>query len=226
MGIESQQVIDYGTYNSLSDTDMKKLMENFIQNYVNYDQDKKNVYFIFGNKDAVNVIGYQELNDEAVCIKLNPAISSPKCGDGVVNQPSEECDDGNTKSYDGCSSKCKMENPTKTSKCGNSKIDSGEYCDGTNLNGKTCTSLGFDSGSGQLKCPKCKFDVGSCVLKTDAGCIPLKMKETQTFSATGGVSTVVIRIETTEYQFKLKGGENFYFVIWQNIGGEKHVVTS
>ncbi len=32
-----------------------------------------------------------------------------KCGDGKVNRPSEECDDGNKKDGDGCSAKCKIE---------------------------------------------------------------------------------------------------------------------
>ncbi len=31
------------------------------------------------------------------------------CGDGIVNQPSEECDDGNTINGDGCDSNCKVE---------------------------------------------------------------------------------------------------------------------
>src|SRR5690606_17900226 len=33
----------------------------------------------------------------------------PFCGDGMVNQASEECDDGNEFSNDGCSSDCKIE---------------------------------------------------------------------------------------------------------------------
>jgi len=33
----------------------------------------------------------------------------PVCGDGVVNQASEECDDGNTVGGDGCSSTCTLE---------------------------------------------------------------------------------------------------------------------
>lgn len=33
----------------------------------------------------------------------------PYCGDGVVNQDSESCDDGNSDNGDGCSDKCKLE---------------------------------------------------------------------------------------------------------------------
>jgi len=42
----------------------------------------------------------------------------------------------------------------------------------------------------------------------------------------GKINEVIITIGDIEYEFKLKTGENFYFVISQEIGGEKHVVTS
>lgn len=46
--------------------------------------------------------------------------------------------------------------------CGNSSVDPGEVCDGNNLGGETCTSLG--SGSGTLACSSnCQtFDVTGC----------------------------------------------------------------
>ncbi len=34
---------------------------------------------------------------------------NPFCGDGIINQPREECDDGNYRNGDGCSKKCKLE---------------------------------------------------------------------------------------------------------------------
>ncbi|MBU1432971.1 DUF4215 domain-containing protein, partial [Myxococcota bacterium] len=37
------------------------------------------------------------------------AIEPPRCGDGRINQPSEECDDGNPFNADGCSSVCRVE---------------------------------------------------------------------------------------------------------------------
>jgi hypothetical protein len=145
MGIESQQVLDYGTYNNLNKDQMRNLMENFIKNYVNYIEEQKNIYFIFGNKEEINALGYQEINNESVCIKLNP---------------------------------------THTENEGEDEADEDE-------------------------------------------CIPLSMQETQRFPATDGtINVVVIRIEDNEYQFRLKPGENFYFVIWQKAGGEKNVVTS
>ena len=43
-----------------------------------------------------------------------PTTGAPTCGDGVVDRPMEECDDGNLLNGDGCSTTCNLE--------------SGEYC--------------------------------------------------------------------------------------------------
>ena len=45
--------------------------------------------------------------------------------------------------------------------CGDALIDAGEACDGANLGGETCESLGFQGGT--LACTDgCAFDVSSC----------------------------------------------------------------
>jgi hypothetical protein len=44
--------------------------------------------------------------------------------------------------------------------CGNGIVESGEDCDGTNLNGNSCTDLGY--GSGTLSCNNCNYDTTSC----------------------------------------------------------------
>jgi len=135
LGIESQNVLDYGTYNAKSPDEIKTLMEQFIVNYHNYQEQDKNIYFVFGNKDAVNVLGYQDIAAEDVCIKLNP---------------------------------------TKQSEC------------------KLYSTIGT----------------------------------TQTYTTSGKIEDVAIVVSSTQYEFGLKTGENFYFIIWQKIGGERHVVTS
>ena len=38
---------------------------------------------------------------------FEPAVDLPVCGDGVVEAPQEECDDGNTDDGDGCTAACK-----------------------------------------------------------------------------------------------------------------------
>jgi len=138
LGIESQNVLDYGTYSQLNESEMKLLMENFIKNYVDYIGDTGNLYFIFGNKNKVYAVGYQQLADESVCVTLNPATDP------------------------------------------------------------------------------------------DAECAPLQiMGKTQEFPSTGeDIEYVYITIENYEYQFKLKPGENFYFVIWQKVGEDTVVIKS
>jgi hypothetical protein len=71
MGIEGQNVLDYGTYNELNESEMKTLEETFIKNYVDYMHEEKNIYFIFGNGRNISVIGYQEVVNESVCVDVS-----------------------------------------------------------------------------------------------------------------------------------------------------------
>ncbi|MEK6827116.1 MAG: hypothetical protein AABX99_01370 [Nanoarchaeota archaeon] len=139
LGIESQNVLDYGTYNAKNPDEIKTMMEQFIVSYHNYQEQDKNIYFLFGNKDAVNVLGYQDIAEEDVCIKLSET----------------------------------------------QKIAQGTECKNYNLIGTT-----------------------------------------QTYSLGVKINQVAIVVSETQYEFGLKTGENFYFIIWQKIGGERHFVTS
>ena len=60
LGIESQNVIDYGTY---AGGDIDILLEQFIESYVDYAGGGKNLYFLFGNSSSIKVIAYQELEE-------------------------------------------------------------------------------------------------------------------------------------------------------------------
>src|SRR5512145_1409036 len=45
--------------------------------------------------------------------------------------------------------------------CGDSILNSGEECDGTQLNGQSCTSLGLPNGT--LACtPECTYETAGC----------------------------------------------------------------
>ncbi|MBN2717550.1 MAG: DUF4215 domain-containing protein [Deltaproteobacteria bacterium] len=90
------------------------------------------------------------------------------CGDGIFNSLTEECDDGNQLSSDGCGFNCEIEefyectidvNPnvcTLRFICGNGIIEPGEVCDDANTNAddgcnETCTSqsAGFECEEGE-----------------------------------------------------------------------------
>jgi cysteine-rich repeat protein len=40
-------------------------------------------------------------------------VLGPRCGDGIIQTPQEDCDDGNTVSGDRCSAICKREGDVK-----------------------------------------------------------------------------------------------------------------
>lgn len=79
-------------------------------------------------------------------------VPDPTCGDGLVNQVSERCDDGNTESGDGCTADCTQlevnfacptagEPCVSTVQCGDSRITGDEQCDDGNLlTGDGCTA--------------------------------------------------------------------------------------
>lgn len=97
--------------------------------------------------------GIQAGSDTVMC-------KGPNCGNGTVDQ-GEECDDGNGKNGDGCSSACQRENT-----CGNGTVDSGETCGEPDL--AAC-------GAGYL-CSQCNCIVnplcGNGVLDAGEDCDP------------------------------------------------------
>ena len=50
--------------------------------------------------------------------------------------------------------------------CGNGAIEAGEDCEGTDLNGASCVSVGFAGGA--LGCHECTFDTSGCSMSCDA----------------------------------------------------------
>ncbi|PYQ01026.1 MAG: hypothetical protein DMF82_20555, partial [Acidobacteria bacterium] len=100
----------------------------------------------------------------------------PRCGDGVINLPSEACDgaDLGGESCVGlglgpgtlaCSSSCTFDTTgcAAPPRCGDGVINRpGEACDGADLGGKTCVDVGFLGGT--LAChPDCTLDASGCV---------------------------------------------------------------
>jgi cysteine-rich repeat protein len=70
------------------------------------------------------------------CLFLTGYFRPLDCGDNLVQDGVEECDDGNKTDRDGCSADCIIE------LCGNNILDEGEACDDANqLDGDGCSAL-------------------------------------------------------------------------------------
>ena len=105
------------------------------------------------------------------------------CGDGFVD-PGEECDTTvgenscaslgyyNALGTLTCTSDCQFDNSACGGRCGDSLVQEGEgeTCDGGNLNGQTCQSLGYTGGT--LACgADCTYDVSGCAGRCGNGII-------------------------------------------------------
>jgi cysteine-rich repeat protein len=95
-----------------------------------------------------------------------------QCGNGKI-EGTEQCDDGNTVSGDGCDSLCKAETgwsctggagalSTCTAICGNNNTKGNELCDGTDLAGETCISQGFTGGTLKCKADCSDYNTSGC----------------------------------------------------------------
>lgn len=91
------------------------------------------------------------------------------CGDGSPNGP-EACDSSQQLCITGqgylgtqtCNAQCTaFGSCSSTLSCGDGVRNGPEACDNNDLNGATCQSFGFSSGS--LYCSSCSFDTSSCV---------------------------------------------------------------
>lgn len=115
-----------------------------------------------------------------VCVTVSPSVAScqevpPDC-DGDAIDPGEECDGGDlggasciSLGWDGgslaCSPACTLDTSACTNgepvSCGDGEQAGSEQCDGVDLGGESCISLGWDGG--QLACsPACSFDTSGC----------------------------------------------------------------
>ena len=97
------------------------------------------------------------------CISETSACLGVLCsGHGTCVEDGEgvgscDCDEG----YAAVDLECRAINQN----CGNGAIDAGEECDGTNLNGETCSTVFWNRPSGTLACSEtCVFDGSGCTL--------------------------------------------------------------
>ena len=109
----------------------------------------------------------------------DPGTGGPVCGNSVA-ETGEDCDGGDlagascsSLGFDSgilaCSSSCTFDTSSCSNDpgavCGNGIAETGEDCDGFDLGGATCQSLGFDQGT--LACGGlCGFDTSGCSFAT------------------------------------------------------------
>ena len=58
--IESENVLDYGVYNKFNEAQMRGLLNDFTQEYIDSESRDKDLYFVFGNENNITVKGYQK----------------------------------------------------------------------------------------------------------------------------------------------------------------------
>jgi cysteine-rich repeat protein len=113
-------------------------------------------------------VGY----DSTFAVLLRCVVSPPAtCGNGTL-EPPEGCDDANATSGDGCSSTCQTEpgyvcvgQPSVCSSghvCGDNLAEGPEVCDGTDLRGQSCLSLGFSGGTLQCATDCTNYNTSTC----------------------------------------------------------------
>jgi len=70
----------------------------------------------------------------------------------------------------GCSDDDNGGNNNNSTLCGNGKIDTGEECDGAELDGKTCLDPSIGGTGGVLQCDSsCHFDTSHCIIPGNCG---------------------------------------------------------
>lgn len=117
-------------------------------------------------------LGYYNMTGVLGCTgmcELDTTDCGHRCGDGLLDI-AEDCDDGDNAALDGCDDRCRIEDGWSctsvspavcTPICGDGQILGEENCEGGDLGGVTCETLGYEPGA--LACgDDCRFDTTQC----------------------------------------------------------------
>ena len=80
--IESAYVLDYGLYNELSDGVFYGLLLDFTEDYIDYQREGIDLYFIFGDQENLTITGYQETEKQV-------SVSSGSSYTTITNEAGE-----------------------------------------------------------------------------------------------------------------------------------------
>lgn len=128
--------------------------------------------------------GQPACNSTCTDYDIGTCTAEVKCGNGILDT-SEECDGSEYQfGHNTCAKynfeyssgelncvNCVIDDSECIKRCGNGQIDSGEVCDGSNLNGKTCSDIVGNGSKGNLQCSStCKeFDKSGCSASQNCG---------------------------------------------------------
>jgi cysteine-rich repeat protein len=76
-------------------------------------QTAKGKKVVFSFSDTIQIHGYSSEGSTPSKVQIGGVIVLSECGNGTIELPYEECDDGNTEDGDGCSFDCKREQETE-----------------------------------------------------------------------------------------------------------------
>ncbi|MBN2722681.1 MAG: SUMF1/EgtB/PvdO family nonheme iron enzyme, partial [Deltaproteobacteria bacterium] len=120
--------------------------------------------------------------DDKCRFDISQCTGGENCGNGSIQDP-EECDgddlgDKTCSDFSGfiggvlmCGTDCRFDtkNCETEANCGDGSVQPGEECDGDDLDGKDCLSMGFQNG-GSLSCNgDCTFNVSECLGTSNCG---------------------------------------------------------
>lgn len=90
LGIESESVLNYGTFNE----DSK--IENFTGLYSEYAGDDKELYFVYGNEETIKVAGFRDVIVGTVSIKLGGSGSGQEFSHSKFTTKEHQREQGTT----------------------------------------------------------------------------------------------------------------------------------
>jgi cysteine-rich repeat protein len=106
--VELESPTDHSVYARSSCADMRSEIDCSDESYSSDDLDEERIEIYVGDGQTVPIVVDSYEPGEAGPYTLNVSFTPIVCGDGTVGS-TEECDDGNTTSGDGCSATCVYE---------------------------------------------------------------------------------------------------------------------